>query len=286
MPEESKESFLLPQVPTNLTSWGPPSESTTTTSTTPFDSLPYAPFGRSDRLGRAADFTAFGSQTIHRQRVDRRFDNIHSNTEFQYQVQDDDFELVDTAKSTVKPSRNFNTFKKRGNLRHLNARRERGGGGGGGLDTKFSSRRGGRGGGMAPSGGGRGGGRGGRGGHYGGRGGHRGYRDRIDRQASVSVRADWELLQDVDLNKLTKGVTNTERPITEKDLYWCGFLDRYNDLYEQCSTRTPAVLKRSENKEFYPVTTLDDPVIEKVSCVGCLNYVYPLLCSNVCVFYS
>ena len=257
MSEESKTSFAFatPNVPTNVDSWGPPTDGTPT----PFDFLPYAPFGRSDRLGRAADFTAFGSQTIHRQRMDRRFnENANSNTEFQYKVQADDFELVDTAKTTSSRSKfgGFAKKKNQRNLRNLNARRDRGQAQ---QDYKFqNSRRGGR-------SGGRGGGRGGRG-RGRGRGG-RGYsnwRDRIDRQPSVSVRADWNLLQDMDLNKVSKGVTNTAKPVSEEDLHWCGFLDRYNEVYEQCSTRTPAVLKRSENKEFYPVTTLDDPVIEKV----------------------
>jgi len=68
----------------------------------------------------------------------------------------------------------------------------------------------------------------------------------------------------MDLSKVSKGITNTEPPKSEEDLLWCGFLDRYNDVYEKCSTRTPASLKAYKKKEFYPVSTTDDPVIEKV----------------------
>ena len=53
-----------------------------------------------------------------------------------------------------------------------------------------------------------------------------------------------------------------------EDLAWCGFLDQYNDQYDKVSTRTPAPLKRVETKEFYPVTTTDDPVIEKLAIEG------------------
>lgn len=117
-----------------------------------------------------------------------------------------------------------------------------------------------------------GGGRGGPGGR-GGRG--RGqWRDRIDRQASVSVRPDWRRVEDIDLSKLSKGTSplsslvDNSLPKGVEDLLWCGFLDQYNDQYDKVSTRTPAPLKRVETKEFYPVTTTDDPVIEKLAIEG------------------
>ena len=66
-------SFKVPYVPTNMASWGPPPPSSSNGGdaesssddiaiveeppTSRFAHLPYAPFGRSDRLGRCADFT-------------------------------------------------------------------------------------------------------------------------------------------------------------------------------------------------------------------------------------
>lgn len=100
------------------------------------------------------------------------------------------------------------------------------------------------------------------------------WRDRIDRQASVSVRPDWRRVEEVDLSKLSKGTSplsnlvDTSPPKAVEDLLWCGFLDQYNDQYDKVSTRTPAPLKRVETKEFYPVTTTDDPVIEKLAIEG------------------
>ncbi|KAL7544417.1 hypothetical protein ACHAWF_007797 [Thalassiosira exigua] len=120
-------------------------------------------------------------------------------------------------------------------------------------------------------GGGRGGRFGGRGGRFGGRG---QWRDRVDRQASVSVRPDWRRVEEIDLSKLSKGTSphsalmDNSNPKSVEDLLWCGFLDQYNDQYDKVSTRTPAPLKRVETKEFYPVTTTDDPVIEKLAIEG------------------
>lgn len=295
--------FPLPIVSTTPKTWGPPSNSN---STTKFNLLPYAPFGRSDRLGRSADFTSSGTsydsqgqaqgygaggrssaaayhQHQHNKRTDRRFQSqtdAGQNADFQYKVTDDDFELVDNSSSRSlsvaagggggSGSIRFSAAQKRqkqNRLRQLNSYRNsrgdddggRGGRGGGGYQ-QFQKTRGGQ-------FGGRGGGR--MGGRMGGRGrgrgrGGRGYRERIDRQPSVSVKTTWTMVHEMDLNKISKNVTNTALPSKQEDLFWCGFLDRYNDAYDKCSVKSPATLKRSENKEFYPVTTTDDPVIEKV----------------------
>jgi len=81
-------------------------------------------------------------------------------------------------------------------------------------------------------------------------------------------------VEEVDLSKLSKGTSphaslvDTAPPRSVEDLAWCGFLDQYNDQYDKVSTRTPAPLKRVATKEFYPVTTTDDPVIEKFAIEG------------------
>lgn len=91
---------------------------------------------------------------------------------------------------------------------------------------------------------------------------------------TVSVRPDWRRVEEVDMGKLSKGTSplsaliDNSPPKAVEDLAWCGFLDQYNDQYDKVSTRTPAPLKRVETKEFYPVTTTDDPVIEKLAIEG------------------
>ena len=88
------------------------------------------------------------------------------------------------------------------------------------------------------------------------------------------MRPDWRRVEEVDLGKISKGtdklsgLMNNTAPKVVEDLLWCGFLDQYNDQYDRVSTRTPAPLKRVETREFYPVTTTDDPVIEKLAIEG------------------
>jgi len=84
----------------------------------------------------------------------------------------------------------------------------------------------------------------------------------------VAIKTDWKLVMDMDLSKVSKGISNTTKPKSEEDLLWCGFLDRYHEAYDKCSTRSPTPLKRFENKLFYPVSTMDDPVIEKFAIEG------------------
>lgn len=91
---------------------------------------------------------------------------------------------------------------------------------------------------------------------------------------SVSVRPDWRRVEEIDLSKLSKGTSplsglaDNSPPKKVEDLAWCGFLDQYNDQYDKVNTRTATQLKRVETKEFYPVTTTDDPVIEKLAIEG------------------
>ena len=256
-------SFPIPFVHENPIGWGPAANEVDTESTRL--SHIYAPFGRNDRLGRAADFTSQPSHQFKPRYDRRRYDDYGGrNAEFQYKVEGDDFELVDTAKASeqrfVTPNARRRTATQN-RLKQLNARRV----GGDSYDPRnsqqFQRTRKGT--------GGRGGGLPGRGGP--GRG--MNWRDRIDRQASVSIKSDWKLIADLDLNKITKQPMNTSKPQKEEDLLFCGFLDTYNDSYEKCSTKVPTPLKRYENKEFYPVTTTDDPVIEKVN----QSHVYSLL---------
>eukprot|EP00540_Astrosyne_radiata_P003661 CAMPEP_0116847568 /NCGR_PEP_ID=MMETSP0418-20121206/14507_1 /TAXON_ID=1158023 /ORGANISM="Astrosyne radiata, Strain 13vi08-1A" /LENGTH=484 /DNA_ID=CAMNT_0004479029 /DNA_START=94 /DNA_END=1548 /DNA_ORIENTATION=+ len=104
----------------------------------------------------------------------------------------------------------------------------------------------------------------------GGRGGqqNRNYGPRVDRQASVAVQPDWKQVEELDLAKLTKHLTSSTAIPQEQDILWCGFLDNYNDMYDKLTARAPTPLKRNETKEFYPVTTTEDPVLEKLAIDG------------------
>ena len=58
-----------------------------------------------------------------------------------------------------------------------------------------------------------------------------------------------------------------QMPVAE-DLLWCGFLDSFNDSYDKVTSKSSKPLKVNSNREFYPVTTTDDPVIEKFCVEG------------------
>lgn len=287
-------SFQVPLVSINQNSWGPSSLPPTNddfdddakdsyrSGVNKFQSLPYAPFGRSDRIGRAADFTSSGQHSWNTSgNVSSRSgaggssgssyrrsgsSNRHTveNEEFQYKVDKDEqssFQLVDTTRSAPKSRFAGHSMSRRrqaqqNRLRQLNARRSQQSGSGDKdrENARFHqpqrTRRRNQ-------------------WNRGGRGGNRGFHSRVDRQASVAVRPDWEKVEEFDLSKLKK--LRVDLAPEEEDLLWCGFLDEYNVSYDKVSTKFPTNLKRSETKEFYPVTTTDDPVIEKLAIDGTGN---------------
>jgi len=240
-------SFSIPYVPTNPDSWGPP-EKEEDEARSRFYQLPYAPFGRADRIGRAADFTSnanWGGRSQYKDR--RRFGEDQGKNEgFQYKVdaeEQKEFQLVDTTRAA--PKRFVTPARRRqqqNRLRQLNARR------GQQTNERDNARY------NQPQ-------RTRRRSNWGR--GHRGnWHNRVDRQASVAVQPTWEKVEEYDLAKLAKLRGEIPR---EEDLLWCGFLDQYNDSYDKITTRAAVNLKRYETKEFYPVTTVDDPVIEKLA---------------------
>jgi len=286
-------SFQVPYVSINANSWGPPSLSEANTTSgdndnsstnapitkNKFHLLPYAPFGRSDRIGRAADFTASynNHQTWNNASGNKTgggYNNRSSrnkieNEEFQYKVdatEQSSFQLVDNTKAASNKGKFVSHGAKRRQqqqqrFRQLNTRRPGGAGGSGtaatGGDTagfqkqpQRTKRRNqwGR--------------------NAGGRGG-RNWQNRVDRQASVSIRPDWAKVEEFDLLFFKK--LKADKLPDEEDLVWSGFLDQYNENFDKVSTKYPTPLKRSETKEFYPVTTTDDPVIEKLAIDGAGN---------------
>jgi translation initiation factor 3 subunit D len=75
-------------------------------------------------------------------------------------------------------------------------------------------------------------------------------------------------VEEIDLAKITKNLqASTDIPAPE-DVLWCGFLDQYNEAYDKVTARQPQPLKRFNTKEFYPVSTTDDPVLEKLAIDG------------------
>lgn len=250
-------AFGIPFVAFNPDSWGPPpdnSQGDDSGAFSKFTSLPYAPFSRSDRLGRAADFTSSSRGPTGGGRQRREFRRQMEEEE----NAEDSFQLVDTTKAQtskkfVNPASKRRQHSQR--LRQINARRQQSSGGGQ-LPTMDKVR---------GRGTGRGAGRGGRGGRgFGGRGNF----NRQDRQPSVAVQSTWKQVDEIDLIKMAKNLVGSPDIPEPEDILWCGFLDQYNEAYDKVTCRQPAPLKKMEHKEFYYVTTTDDPVLEKLAIDG------------------
>jgi translation initiation factor 3 subunit D len=251
----SLPAFPTPIIRHNAESWGPTTENVPVQ----FANVPYAPFGKGDRLGKVADFTPQAHR--YQRRYDRRDGTGDTNAEFQYKydaAEEESFELVDN--QAVKTGKGG--FRGRGNWRG----RGRGRGAWGQQRRRREEREQ-----QARGGGGRVVGVSTQNKRYTKlnrarwQSGRRNWRRRDDkavRMASVKVSADWEVVEQFELSQLLKLQTKTP-PV--EDVFFAGNVANYDDQYDRMSLRTAKPLKRCEDKEFFYVTTTDDPVIQKLA---------------------
>ena len=120
--------------------------------------------------------------------------------------------------------------------------------------------------------GGRGGGqgyggydRGGRGG--GNRGGRRfGWKDydkpQRNRDASINIRPDWQLLEEIDFNRLSKLNLETDEG---EELDSCGFLHYYDRSHDKQPVKTAERKLVPMDRAAYNVTTSSDPIIQELA---------------------
>lgn len=236
----------------NASNWGP------TELPAQFLDLPYASFGKSDRLGKASDFT---SHAHYRRGGYHRHDhNVTGvNAEFQYKhdtIEDESFQLVDTVKTA--PKSKYST-----RLRPFSSRVGR-------LNNRPVQKRGAAAGAVNP--------------HIKQKGQQqlnkrwdrlsnarrmystrRREERRPDRASSVPIQTDWRVIEQFDLAQLTK--LSTQVPEVE-DVKWCGEKATFDETYDRVSTRNDKPLVRYPDKEFYYVTTTEDPVIEELATNG------------------
>ncbi|KAG9253638.1 eukaryotic translation initiation factor 3 subunit D [Emericellopsis atlantica] len=237
--------------------WGP----AVTTETT-LDGVPYAPFSKGDKLGRMADWTTEGKdnqrggrQQYNRNYRDQQVYGAGSAITFNAPVAEDEssFSIVSNARDSTKTRFGRGAVFTRG-------RGQRGGRG----DT-----RGGRGTAQRGGGGGRGGhgyDRGGRGGGRGGGGRRFGWKDwdkpTRNRDASINIRADWELLEEIDFNRL--GKLNLDADEGE-DLDDYGFLYYYDRSFDKPQIKGNERKLTAVDRAAYNVTTSSDPVIQELA---------------------
>ncbi|KAK4451451.1 eukaryotic translation initiation factor 3-like protein [Podospora aff. communis PSN243] len=251
---------LIESLPDQGATWGPP----VTTETT-LNGVPYAPYSKGDKLGRMADWTADskdgrdgrgGRQQYNRNFRDQQVYGAGTTTLFAAPAAEDEssFSVVSNVRDSGKTRFGRGAVFARG-------RGQRGGRGdsrGGRQQFQRSGRGGQQYGGYSD--------RGGRGGQ-GARGGRRfGWKDydkpTRNRDASVNVKADWKLLEEIDFNRLGKLNLETE---DGEDVDSYGFLYSYDRSYDKPAVKSNERKLTALDRAAYNVTTSSDPVIQELA---------------------
>ncbi|KAH8834215.1 eukaryotic translation initiation factor 3 subunit D [Flagelloscypha sp. PMI_526] len=262
-------SFKLPEIPTaHDGAWGPPSASTSSTSKK-FEDIPYAPYSKSDRLGRFADWydvsggagvtglptaTQGGQKTRRGERGQAYGSGTASAFNYFHAAEDEaSFSLVDN--KGVGSTRGA-----RGGQYQRGGRSQ----GRGGAGARTGGAQGGRGGQNQR-------GQGGRGGNRGGGGGRRGWRDweknNRNRESSVVISPSWNMLEEIEFHRLAKLRLDVDDP---EDLESYGRLHAYDKTFDRLTTKTAAPLQLVDRIK-YNTTTSDDPVIQQLASTSAAN---------------
>lgn len=239
--------FSLPTLPP-VDRWGPSHDAEA-------QEAFYAPFSKTERLGKIADWASDPAAALrndnNRQsrgafgRRDQSAFGVGSNPLFAYAHAEDEasFSLVDNRPQKTTLGRGRGAMRGgRGGL--TNQRTSRG-------NYQNQSQRGAR---------------GGRGANQGyGRGGRRfGWKDdkpQRMRDASISVKADWQLLEEIEFNRLAK--LNLEVGEGE-DIESYGSLQYYDRAFDKTSTKMEKGLAVIDRVHYNPTTT-EDPIIQNLA---------------------
>lgn len=237
-------SFPLPEVHVNIEGWGP------TTLPEKFVRLPFASFGKNDRLGRAADFSAskFGRGRFQREREaqqERERSNNDGEAEASFQMVEDPDKKAKNMRSMrgrsfrgryqsnrrwiakrneAEPEKLLQGKKAKYLVQHARRGKQWKGRRGGPARQRFNQRN-------LPT-----------------------------VEPSIKVGAEWRKLEEFELPALTK---LQMAPPKAEDLKTCGHLYRYDDKFDRVSTRLPLKLQRFNKVQFNATTTIDDPVIQE-----------------------
>ncbi|KAL8989979.1 MAG: hypothetical protein Q9169_008237 [Polycauliona sp. 2 TL-2023] len=239
-------------------SWGP-----STTTDALVDGVPYAPYSKGDKLGRMADWTTEGKdregrggrQQYNRNYKDQQVYGAGTSSLFAVQVAEDEssFSVVDNTRTSTK-SRGFG----RGGATFIRGRgrggRDQRGGRGtfqrvgqrGGQQNGYYDNRGGR----------------------GGRGGRRfgGWKDydkpQRNRDSSVNIKPEWQMLEEIDFNRLAKLNLETS---TGEDIDSYGFLHYYDRAFDRPLVKNNERKLNVVDRVAYNVTTSQDPIIHELA---------------------
>ncbi|OAA39689.1 eukaryotic translation initiation factor 3 [Metarhizium rileyi] len=233
--------------------WGP-----SVTSETTLNGVPYAPFSKGDKLGRMADWTTEGkdrdrgrAQYNRNYRDQQAYGASHAISFNAPPAEDEStFSLVSNTRDSTKSRFGRGAVFTRG------GRGQRGGRGdargGRGQFQRFGTSR-------------QGYDRGGRA-NTGARGRRFGWKDydkpARNRDASINIKADWELLEEIDFNRLAKLNLDTD---DGEDLEDYGFLYYYDRSFDKQPVKGAEKKLTAIDRAAYNVTTSSDPVIQELA---------------------
>ncbi|KZV53254.1 eukaryotic translation initiation factor 3 subunit D-like [Dorcoceras hygrometricum] len=249
--------FELGSVPFNSEGWGPPDSSATSISVPNHPSnVPFAPFSRSDKLGRIADWTRNVSNTgrpgsKQGQHISESAFDFSGDDSFATLAADEDssFRLVDTSAKSHHHNPNRPKFNPRWRFNaHHNSRSQ--------LpqrrDEEVEARKR-----EAEK--------------------DRGRRDRLYNlnrsqmpqrressafKSSVDIQPEWNMLDQIPFSTFSKLSFSVPEP---EDLLICGGLEFYDRSYDRITPKNCRALERFKSRNFFKVTTTDDPVIRRLA---------------------
>ncbi|XVF40479.1 hypothetical protein PTKIN_Ptkin01aG0116900 [Pterospermum kingtungense] len=249
--------FEVGAVPFNPDGWGPPDSTTvtaTTTTTLPLH-VPFAPFSRSEKLGRIADFTrSFPAANANpSNRPSSKHGAAHpSDAPFDFSLDldafplvnpDDDssFRLVDAKpppRPKFGPKWRFNQHRpqlpqrrdEEVEARKREAEKERAR-----RDRLYNLNRSNQ---------------------------NQQRREAAIFKSSVDIQPEWNMLDQIPFSTFSKLSFTVPEP---DDLLLCGALEYYDRSFDRITPKNERRLERFKNRNFFKVTTTDDPVIRRLA---------------------
>uniref|UniRef100_A0A5B6YJ28 Eukaryotic translation initiation factor 3 subunit D n=1 Tax=Davidia involucrata TaxID=16924 RepID=A0A5B6YJ28_DAVIN len=236
--------FEIGAVPFNPDGWGPPESSSALLPNHP-NNVPFAPFSRSDKLGRIADWTRnYNNQNRNTNNPRNPSDSVFDFTGDESfggvgADEDSSFRLVD-GKPPPRPKfgpkwrfqQQRNQLPQRRDeeveARKREAEKERAR-----RDRLYHLNR---------SGGPR--------------------REAAVFKSSVDIQPEWNMLDQIPFSTFTKLSFSVPEP---EDLLLCGALEFYDRSYDRVTPKNERRLERFKNRNFFKVTTTDDPVIRRLA---------------------
>ncbi|KAK1298566.1 Eukaryotic translation initiation factor 3 subunit D [Acorus calamus] len=250
--------FEIGAVPFNPDGWGPLDTSSPPPLSNHLSNVPFAPFSRSDKLGRIADWTrnynpsSASRNHPHHSVFDFALDDPSSASPALTADEDPSFRLVDgkpPPRPRFGPRWRFNPNHNRPNLPQRrddnpsqSEKDSRGGGGAGGQRSGPPDRRP-----FRP---------------YGPN--FHPRREAAVLKSSVDIQPEWTMLEQIPFSTFTK--LSYSVPDPPEDLLVCGALEFYDRGYDRVNPRSgERRLERFKSRNFFKVTTTDDPVVRRLA---------------------